>query len=67
MNGFDAMTTGDLILCANLLESDAKEYEGCKEFPKHFAASRRSLAQKMKDEVARRDREILAKLSENEE
>lgn len=63
INGFDALSTGDLILCANLLESDAKEYEGCEEFPKHMVESRRSLARKLKDEVNRRDQEILANLS----
>lgn len=65
MSGFDAMTTGDLVLCSNLLEWDAQEFDGSKEAPKHYASSRRELAQKMRNEVMRRDQVMIVGHSES--
>lgn len=60
MNGFDAMSDGDLILCVNLLYADARQYETMSDAPEHQsilrerAADRRALAARMKAEVDRR-------------
>lgn len=64
MSGFDAMTDGDLILCVNLLHSDARDYEQMSDEPEHQAilreraADRRALAARMKAEVDRRGAEL---------
>lgn len=63
MNGFEAMSDGDLILCVNLLHADAHDYEQMSDAPEHGAilreraAYRRALAARMKAEVDRRGNE----------
>lgn len=58
--GFDALRDGDLILCVNLLQADARDYEQMSDAPEHQAilqeraADRRALAARMKAEVERR-------------
>lgn len=56
-----AMSTSDLILCANLLHADARQWEQMSEREEHQAIlteraeDRRRLARKMIAEVNRRD------------
>ena len=54
------MTTSDLILCANLLEEEARQYD--KDYSKYeqyiskmYARDRRALKERMIEEVNRRD------------
>lgn len=63
MGGFDAMSEGDLILCVNLLQAAARDYEQMSDKQEHQAilreraADRRALAARMKAEVDRRGAE----------
>jgi hypothetical protein len=53
MENFHGMSNGDLILCANLLEKDARSYE---KICKGIADNRRELANRMRSEIDQRDR-----------
>ena len=61
MNGFSSLTTSDLILCSNLLQKDARDWEEMTNVPEHQAllkqraADRRALADRMNAEVRTRD------------
>ena len=59
MNDFDAMSNGDLILCANLLRASARELEKSgsrfpNDVPAYLPADRRALALRLEKEVDRR-------------
>ena len=60
------LTTGDLILIINLLHADARHWlsmpnqeadAAVKALAQRYATDRRALAQKLRDEITRRERE----------
>ena len=66
MSGYEALSTGDLILCVNLLNADAAKlnakaakYEAVDSMKSSYfhnlATNRRDLAKRMKDEIYSRE------------